>query len=66
MEMLPAVRAGLDRLESAVHHDQAAAADRGRCRWTLLTSFLQIWLVPRIRSFRRKHPDIELRFHTSS
>jgi LysR family glycine cleavage system transcriptional activator len=22
--------------------------------------------VPRIRSFRRKHPDIELRFHTSS
>jgi LysR family glycine cleavage system transcriptional activator len=33
---------------------------------TLLTSFLQIWLVPRIRSFRRKHPDIELRFHTSS
>jgi LysR family glycine cleavage system transcriptional activator len=32
---------------------------------TLLTSFLQIWLLPRIRSFRRKYPEIELRFHTS-
>ena len=64
LELLPAVRAGLDRLESAVHHDQAA--------WSLgasadqpADSFLQIWLLPRIRSFRRKCPDVELRFHTS-
>jgi LysR family transcriptional regulator, glycine cleavage system transcriptional activator len=65
IELLPAVRAGLDRLESAVH----LIKQRGRSgplQITLLTSFLQIWLVPRIRSFRRKHPDIELRFHTSS
>ena len=65
VELLPAVRAGLDRLESAVH----LIKQRGRSgplQITLLTSFLQIWLVPRIRSFRRKHPDIELRFHTSS
>ena len=27
---------------------------------------MQVWLLPRIRSFRRKHPEIELRFHTSS
>jgi LysR family glycine cleavage system transcriptional activator len=37
----------------------------GPLQITLLTSFLQIWLLPRIRSFRRKHPDIELRFHTT-
>ncbi len=30
-----------------------------------MSSFLQIWLLPRIRSFRRKYPDVELRFHTS-
>jgi LysR family transcriptional regulator, glycine cleavage system transcriptional activator len=64
VELLPAVRSGLDKLESAVH----LMKQRGRSgplQITLLASFLQIWLVPRIRSFRRKHPDIELRFHTS-
>jgi len=64
LELLPAVRAGLDRLESAVH----AVKQYGRAgplQITLLTSFLQIWLLPRLRSFRRKHPEIELRFHTS-
>ena len=64
-ELLPAVRAGLEKLESALqqmkHHRRA-----GPLQITLLSSFLQIWLLPRIRSFRRKHPDIELRFHTSS
>lgn len=65
IELLPAVRAGLDKLESAVH----LMKQRGRSgplQITLLASFLQMWLVPRIRSFRRKHPDIELRLHTSS
>ncbi len=65
IELLPAVRAGLDRLESAVHFIKQHGRS-GPLQVTLLTSFLQIWLVPRIRSFRRKHPDIELRFHTSS
>ncbi len=57
MEMLPAVRAGLDRLESAVHMIKQHGRS-GPLQVTLLTSFLQIWLVPRIRSFRRKHPDV--------
>jgi len=64
LELLPAVRSGLDRLESAVHlikqHGRA-----GPLQVTLLTSFLQIWLLPRIRSFRRKYPEVDLRFHTS-
>jgi LysR family glycine cleavage system transcriptional activator len=64
LELLPAVRAGLEKLESAMqqikHHRRA-----GPLQITTLSSFLQIWLLPRIRSFRRKSPNIELRFHTS-
>jgi LysR family glycine cleavage system transcriptional activator len=64
LELLPAVRSGLEKLESALqqmkHHRRA-----GPLQITLLSSFLQIWLLPRLRSFRRKYPDIELRFHTS-
>ncbi len=64
LELLPAVRAGLEKLESALqqirHHRRA-----GPLQLTLLASFLQIWLLPRIRSFRRKYPNVELRFHTS-
>src|ERR1700737_458881 len=64
LELLPAVRAGLERLESAMqqikHHRRA-----GPLQITTLSSFLQIWLLPRIRSFRRKCPNVELRFHTS-
>ena len=64
LELLPAVRAGLDRLESALQHIKQHRR-AGPLQITLLSSFLQIWLLPRIRSFRRKYPDIELRFHTS-
>jgi LysR family transcriptional regulator, glycine cleavage system transcriptional activator len=64
LELLPAVRSGLEKLESALqqikHHGRS-----GPLQISLLSSFLQIWLLPRIRSFRRKYPEIELRFHTS-
>jgi len=64
LELLPAVRAGLEKLESALQqiklHRRA-----GPLQITRLASFLQIWLLPRIRSFRRKYPSVELRFHTS-
>jgi LysR family glycine cleavage system transcriptional activator len=64
LELLPAVRDGLERLEGAMlqikQHRRA-----GPLQITLLASFLQMWLLPRVRSFRRKFSDIELRFHTS-
>lgn len=64
LELLPAVRAGLEKLESALqqikHYRRA-----GPLQISTLASFLQTWLLPRIRSFRRKYPNIELRFHTS-
>jgi LysR family glycine cleavage system transcriptional activator len=65
LELLPAVRDGLDKLESAVHLIKQHGRG-GPLQISLLSSFLQIWLLPRIRSFRRKHPEIELRLHTSS
>jgi LysR family glycine cleavage system transcriptional activator len=64
LELLPAIRAGLDQLESAIHHIKQYGR-AGPLQISLLSSFLQIWLLPRIRSFRRKRPDVELRFHTS-
>jgi LysR family glycine cleavage system transcriptional activator len=64
LELLPPVRAGLEKLESALQqiklHRRA-----GPLQITTISSFLQIWLLPRIRSFRRKSPNIDLRFHTS-
>src|SRR6202795_2138621 len=64
LELLPSVRAGLEKLESAMqqikHHRRA-----GPLQITTLSSFLQIWLLPRIRSFSRKYPYIFPRFHTS-
>jgi LysR family glycine cleavage system transcriptional activator len=65
LELLPAVRQGLDRLEAALKHVRQHRR-AGPLQITLLSSFLQIWLLPRLRSFRRLHPDTELRFHTSN
>jgi LysR family transcriptional regulator, glycine cleavage system transcriptional activator len=64
LELLPSVRAGLEKLESALQqikqHRRA-----GPLQISTLASFLQMWLLPRIRSFRRKFPNVDLRFHTS-
>jgi LysR family transcriptional regulator, glycine cleavage system transcriptional activator len=64
LEFLPAVRDGLQRLESAMHQMKQHRRS-GPLQISLLASFLQMWLLPRVRSFRRKFPDIDLRFHTS-
>jgi len=64
LELLPAVRDGLERLESAMHQIKQHRRS-GSLQISLLASFLQMWLLPRVRSFRRKFSDIDLRFHTS-
>jgi LysR family transcriptional regulator, glycine cleavage system transcriptional activator len=64
LELLPRVRAGLRELEAALHYIKQHRSG-GPLQITLFASFLQLWLLPRIRAFRRKHPDITLRFHTS-
>lgn len=64
LELLPGVRAGLDRLEAALQHIKQHRRG-GPLQISLLASFLQAWLLPRIRAFRRKCPEVTLRFHTS-
>ena len=64
LEMLPAVRSGLDVLESAMQHVKQHRRG-GPLQITMIASFLQTWLLPRIRAFRRQNPEITLRFHTS-
>ena len=64
LELLPGVRAGLHELEAALQHLKQHGHG-GPLQISLLASFLQMWLLPRIRAFRRKCPEITLRLHTS-
>ena len=64
LELLPGVRCGLRELETALQHIKQHRR-AGPLQITMLASFLQIWLLPRIRAFRRKYPEVTLRFHTS-
>ena len=61
-----AVEPALDRLDEGLR--AAAAAAKGeelRIRLTLLPSFAQRWLLPRMPRWRERHPDISLEVHTS-
>src|SRR5258708_19515751 len=64
LELLPAVRDGLERLEGAMlqikQHRRA-----GPLQITLLASFLQIWLLPRVPSFPPQFSPIDPPFPTS-
>jgi LysR family transcriptional regulator, glycine cleavage system transcriptional activator len=61
-----AVEPALDRLDEGLR--SAAAAAKGesqRIRLTLLSSFAQRWLLPRMPRWRERHPDISLELHTT-
>jgi LysR family glycine cleavage system transcriptional activator len=65
LELLPGVRRGLGELSASLQqlkqHRRA-----GPLQVTALSSFLQRWILPRMRSYRRRCPNVMLRFHTSS
>ena len=63
-QLLPGVRRGLDELEASMQHLKQHRAE-GPLQVTLLSSFLQRWLLPRIGSFNDQNNGVELRFHTS-
>jgi len=63
-QLLPGVRRGLDELEASMQHLKQHRAE-GPLQVTLLSSFLQRWLLPRIGSFNERNTGIDLRFHTS-
>lgn len=62
--LLPGIRRGLDELEAALNQ---LKQDRrgGPLHVSMLASFLQKWLLPRLPDLRAKHPDVELRIHTA-
>ena len=63
-QLLPGIRRGLDELEAALNE---LRKDRkgGQLNISMLASFLQKWLLPRLPDLRDRHPDVELRVHTS-
>ena len=63
--LLPRVRQALEELERAVD-DVRLDRLAGPLRVTTLTSFLQLWLLPRIARFRTDHPEVDLHIHTSA
>jgi LysR family glycine cleavage system transcriptional activator len=62
--LLPRVQQALAELERAVD-DVRLDRLAGPLRVTTLTSFLQLWLLPRIARFRTAHPEVDLHIHTS-
>jgi LysR family glycine cleavage system transcriptional activator len=63
-QLLPQVRRGLDELEAALQGLQRNRRT-GTLNVSMLASFLQKWLTPRLHALQRRHPDIGLRIHTA-
>ena len=63
--LLPKVRSSLEALERAI--DEARVDGRtGPLMVSMLASFLQQWLLPRLPDFNERHPEIDLQLETSS
>ncbi len=61
-----AVEPALDRLDEGLRAAGAVAAGSAqRIRITLLPSFAQRWLLPRMARWREAHPDMTIELHTS-
>jgi len=62
--LLPRLRDALVELERAIDE---ARYDRqtGALTVSMLASFLQQWLLPRLPDFRQRFPNLDLRLHTS-
>ncbi len=63
--VLPRIQQALQQLEAAL--DSLRSGTRtGPLRVTMLASFMQQWLLPRLTRFRSDHPDIDLHLHSST
>ena len=63
--LLPGLRRGLDELESALQQVRRER-ESGTVNVTMLSSFLQKWLTPRLANLHAHHPEIDFRIHTSA
>lgn len=63
--LLPRVRRGFDELRRAME-EAVPAHDAQRLNVSMLASFLQRWLLPRLPAFQAAHPQIDLRLSASN
>jgi LysR family glycine cleavage system transcriptional activator len=63
-ELLPRVQQALADIERALAETRGDRSG-GPLRVTMLASFLQSWLLPRLPRLRAEHPRIDLQVHTS-
>lgn len=62
--LLPGVQRGLSELSRAVEQLRQDRSS-GQLNISLLGSFLQKWLLPRLGDFYQRHPQIDLRFNAT-
>lgn len=62
--LLPGVQRGMGELTRAVEHLRQDRTS-GLLNISLLGSFLQKWLLPRLGDFHQRHPEVDLRFSAS-
>jgi LysR family glycine cleavage system transcriptional activator len=63
-QLLPGVRRGLEELETTLG-GLKRERQSGTLNISTLSSFLQKWLTPRLADLRTRHPEVDLRIHTS-
>lgn len=63
--LLPGVKRGFDQLRLALAQARAADDCGRRLHLSLLPSFLQRWLLPRLPDFQRACPELDLRLSAS-
>ena len=63
-QLLPGAQRGFDELGRAIEQLRNHRSS-GLLNISLLNSFLQKWLLPRLTDFYRQHPEIDLRFNAS-
>jgi LysR family glycine cleavage system transcriptional activator len=64
--LLRSVQAALTQLDDGVQAAAAASGSAQRLRVTVLPSFAQRWLLPRMGRWREKHPDLALEIDASN
>lgn len=62
--LLPGIQRGMSELTRAVDQLRQDRSS-GLLNISLLGSFLQKWLLPRLGDFYQKHPEVDLRFNAS-
>lgn len=63
-QLLPGVQRGFDELARSIDQLRKHRTS-GQLNISMLGSFLQKWLLPRLNDFYQKHPEIDLRFNAS-